>query len=312
MKQIAIFGYPLSHSISPAFQQAALDSLSISACYSARPTTPDGLASEVEKLRADDHLGANVTIPHKERVRSYLDGQDRWAETVGAVNTIVKEDGRLLGRNTDGYGFLKSLEDRAGFDPEGKSVLVLGAGGAARAAAFALAERGAGTLLIANRTVERGNALAGDVQSRSMDADSIPLGAVPPVVLRGQPLTGQATISRASLSVGTVSSGEAREAAGRVDLIVNATSMGMEPGPSAGLSPLESRDINPGALVYDMVYTPQQTPLMEAARRAGARVLGGLWMLVYQGAASFEMWTAREAPVDLMYEAGLRALGGEP
>ena len=281
MKQIAIFGYPLSHSISPAFQQAALDSLSISACYSARPTTPDGLASEVEKLRADDHLGANVTIPHKERVRSYLDGQDRWAETVGAVNTIVKEDGRLLGRNTDGYGFLKSLEDRAGFDPEGKSVLVLGAGGAARAAAFALAERGAGTMLIANRTVERGNALAGDVQSRSMDADSISLD-------------------------------EARVAGRRVDLIVNATSMGMEPGPSAGLSPLESRDINPGALVYDMVYTPQQTPLMEAARRAGARVLGGLWMLVYQGAASFEMWTAREAPVDLMYEAGLRAQGGEP
>ena len=88
--------------------------------------------------------------------------------------------------------------------------------------------------------------------------------------------------------------------------------MGMEPGPNAGLSPLESRDINPQAVVYDMVYTPQRTPLMKAARQAGAKVLGGLWMLVYQGAAAFEMWTSREAPVDLMYEAGLRALGGEP
>ena len=280
-QQIALFGYPLSHSISPAFQQAALDSLCIDASYTARPTPPEGLAAEVEKLRADDHLGANVTIPHKELIRKYLDGLDPWAETVGAVNTIVKKDGRLVGHNTDGYGFLKSLEERGGFAPEGKSVLLLGAGGAARAAVFALAESGAGIVLIANRTAERGSALAQDIRGRSLEVDSIPLA-------------------------------EAREAARRVDLIVNATSMGMEPGPNAGLSPLESRDINPQAVVYDMVYTPQQTPLMKAARQAGAKVLGGLWMLVYQGAAAFEMWTTREAPVDLMYEAGFRALGGEP
>ena len=279
-QQIALFGYPLSHSISPAFQQAALDSLSIEACYSARPTPPEGLAAEVEKLRADDHLGANVTIPHKERIRACLDGLHPWAETVGAVNTIVKEDGRLVGHNTDGYGFLRSLEERGGFSPEGKTVLLLGAGGAARAAVFALVERGAGKVLIANRTVERGDALAGEARGRSLDVDSIPLP-------------------------------EARGAARRVDLIVNSTSMGMEPGPNAGLSPLESRDINPKALVYDMVYTPQQTPLMKEAWKAGARALGGLWMLVYQGAAAFEMWTSREAPVDLMYEAGLRALGDE-
>ena len=280
-QQIALFGYPLSHSISPAFQQAALDSLSIEASYTARPTRPEELASEVDKLRADDHLGANVTIPHKELIRQYLDGLDPWAETVGAVNTIVKKDGRLVGHNTDGYGFLRSLEERGGFSPEGKSVLLLGAGGAARAAVFALAESGAGTVLIANRTAERGSALAQDVRGHSPEVDSIPLA-------------------------------EAREAARRVDLIVNATSMGMEPGPNAGLSPLDSRDINPQAVVYDMVYTPQQTPLMKAALQAGAKVLGGLWMLVYQGAAAFEMWTSREAPVDLMYEAGLRALGGEP
>ncbi len=279
-QQIALFGYPLSHSISPAFQQAALDSLSIKACYSARPTPPEGLASEVEKLRDDNHLGANVTIPHKELIREYLDGLDPWAETVGAVNTIVKENGRLVGHNTDGYGFLRSLEERGGFSPEGKSVLLLGAGGAARAAVFALADRGAGKVLIANRTVERAEALAGEVRGRYLDVESVPLS-------------------------------EARSAARRVDLIVNSTSMGMAPGPNAGLSPLESRDINPRALVYDMVYTPQQTPLMEAAMRAGAKALGGLWMLVYQGAAAFEMWTSRKAPVDLMYEAGLRALEGE-
>ena len=280
-QQIALFGYPLSHSISPAFQQAALDSLSIEASYTARPTPPEGLAAQVERLRADDHLGANVTIPHKELIRQYLDGLDPWAETVGAVNTIVKKDGRLVGHNTDGYGFLRSLEERGGFAPEGKSVLLLGAGGAARAAVFALAESGAGTVLIANRTAERGSALASDVRGRSLDAESIPLA-------------------------------KARAAARRVDLVVNATSIGMEPGPNARLSPLESCDISPHALVYDMVYTPQRTPLMKAARQAGAEVIGGLWMLVYQGAAAFEMWTSREAPVDLMYEAGLRALGGEP
>ena len=207
-QQIALFGYPLSHSISPAFQQAALDSLSIEACYSARPTPPEGLAAEVEKLRADDHLGANVTIPHKERIRECLDRLDPWAESVGAVNTIVKEDGRLVGHNTDGYGFLRSLEERGGFSPEGKSVLLLGAGGAARAAVFALAERKAGSVLIANRTVGRGDALAADVRAHSLDAASIPMH-------------------------------EAGKAAGRVDLIVNATSMGMEPGPNAGLSPLD-------------------------------------------------------------------------
>ena len=280
-QQIALFGYPLSHSISPAFQQAALDSLCIDASYTARPTPPEGLASEVEKLRAGDHLGANVTIPHKELIREYLDRLDPWAETVGAVNTIVKEDGRLVGHNTDGYGFLKSLEERGGFSPRGNSVLLLGAGGAARAAVFALAERDTARVFIANRTAERGDALAGDVRGRSLDVDSIPMH-------------------------------EAREAAGRVELIVNATSMGMEPGPNAGLSPLDSSDINPKALVYDMVYTPQHTPLMEEARKAGAVAVGGLWMLVYQGAAAFEMWTSREAPVDLMYEAGLRALGGDP
>ena len=279
-QQIALFGYPLSHSISPAFQQAALDSLVIEACYSARPTPPEGLAAEVERLRADDHLGANVTIPHKERIRACLDRLDPWAETVGAVNTIVKDNGRLVGHNTDGHGFLRSLEERGGFSPEGKSVLLLGAGGAARAAVFALAERRAGSVLIANRTVERGDALAADVRAHSLDTASIPIH-------------------------------EAGKAAGRVDLIVNATSMGMEPGPNAGLSPLESRDINPRALVYDMVYTPQRTPLMEAALQAGADVVGGLWMLIYQGAAAFEMWTLQEAPVDLMYEAGQRALGGE-
>ncbi len=279
--KIALFGYPLTHSISPAFQQAALDHVSFDARYEARPTTPDGLADEVERLRGPDHLGANVTIPHKERVRAFLDGVDRWAEMVGAVNTIVNEGGRLVGHNTDGYGFLRSLEEKAGFSPAGKSALMLGAGGAARAAVFALAERGVDRLVIANRTLERAADLAAELAGGVKDVEAVSLR-------------------------------DAGDAARSADLVVNATSMGMTRGPGEGLSPMDSRGLNPGTLVFDMVYTPQETPLTAAAKRAGARALGGLWMLVYQGAAAFEKWTSKKAPVDVMYQAGLRALGGGP
>ena len=129
---VGILGYPLAHSISPAFQQAAFDYCSLSIRYHAWPTPPGGLEEEVRKLRGEEYLGANVTVPHKERVLSFLDDADPWALSAGAVNTIVREGGRLIGYNTDAFGFVKSLKERGEFDPCGKRVLVLGAGGAAR------------------------------------------------------------------------------------------------------------------------------------------------------------------------------------
>ena len=154
-KYINLLAYPAGHSISPAFQQAALDHLGLDARYAALSTAAGALGDAVDMLRGEDYLGANVTIPHKESVRRHLDALDPWAETLGAVNTIVKQGDRRIGHNTDAYGLLRALREQAGFQPRGRSVLLLGAGGAARAAAFGLCREGIASLTIANRTLER-------------------------------------------------------------------------------------------------------------------------------------------------------------
>ena len=161
MTQLAgIFGYPLSHSLSPAFQQAAFNHHGLDVRYLAWETPPEGLADEVAKLRSGDFIGANVTIPHKESVIALLDEVDPLAQSIGAVNTIVKSSGRLVGHNTDAHGFMRELKEDGGFEPTGKRVLLLGAGGAARAAAFALCREGVASITIANRNVSRAEALA--------------------------------------------------------------------------------------------------------------------------------------------------------
>lgn len=278
-RQLGILGYPLTHSASPVMQQAALDHHGLEMRYSAWPTESDALAAAVGRLRWDGYVGANVTIPHKERVIELLDECGRLAREVGAVNTIVKEDGRLLGHNTDVSGFLRALKEQGGFDPSGASVILLGAGGAARAAALALAEEGVASLTIANRTLGRAGSLADELRGR--------VAAVAPAPLQNAALAG---------------------ALDGADLIVNATSVGMDRSGDRGKSPLPASMIPSDALVYDMVYVPAQTPLLAEARKAGARTLGGLWMLVYQGAASFELWTGLEAPVQVMARAAERAV----
>ncbi len=273
-KQLGVIGYPLSHTLSPVFQQAALDYHAIPATYSAWPTPPESLDDAVESFRGTKYLGFNITIPHKQRLLELVDEVDDMARDIGAVNTVVNREGMLTGYNTDAYGFVKSLGEKAGFEPRGKVVLLLGAGGAARAAAYALAAEGVEALTIANRTIARAEALAEDVAPR--------LRAVNAVALENAPH--------------------------EVDLIVNSTSVGMASSDGAGQSPLQGSSIRQGTLVYDMVYTPALTPLLQCAQRAGAQVLGGLWMLIYQGAASFELWTGKQAPTDVMYQAAQQAL----
>ena len=278
---VGLFGYPLSHSISPVFQQAALDYCSIPARYRAWATPPERLPVEIEGLRRDGYLGANVTVPYKERVMDLVDGIDGVARRLRAVNTIVKEGTRLVGHNTDEYGFIRSLRDVAGFDPGGSSALLLGAGGAARAAAFGLVNAGVAHLTIANRTLRRASALADEVRGAGGDVAAAPMddrGLAP--------------------------------ACATADLIVNATSVGMRHGDAEGHSPLPAGVIPKGAVVYDMVYTPAETPLLVAAARAGCRAVGGLSMLVFQGAASFELWTGREAPIEVMFRAAEEAMAG--
>ncbi|MCI0440709.1 MAG: shikimate dehydrogenase, partial [Chloroflexi bacterium] len=237
MTQLAgIFGYPLAHSISPAFQQAAFDYYSLDARYEAWPVPPERLGEEVRKLRGQQYLGGNVTVPHKERVREFLDEVDALAKSIGAVNTIVREGERLVGYNTDAYGFIRSLKEMGGFDPRGKRALILGAGGAARAAVFGLAREGVGSLVIANRTVSRAEALAGEVSRLIPSVRAVSLDSV-----------------------------NLKDACAGVDLIVNSTSVGMSHGEAEGRAVLEASMIPQSALVYDMVYNPPETPLLKEA-----------------------------------------------
>ena len=281
IKRLGIIGYPLGHSISPAFQQAALDHYSLDARYEAWEVETASLPEFMEQLRSPSTLGCNVTVPHKSAVMPYLDCIDEWARMAGAVNTIVNGGGKLSGHNTDGSGFLRALTEQANFTPEGQSVLIIGAGGAARGVSLSLARSSVASITIANRTLERAESLVRLLERHGPNVAAIPLRD---------------------------SGEELAQAAGKSHLIVNCTTIGMKQGAAEETSPIPAEHIPARALVYDLVYNPSVTPLMREAGRAGAATLGGLLMLVYQGAASFELWTGREAPVEVMMKAAQDAL----
>jgi len=267
-RKAGLIGHPVGHSLSPVFQSAAFAHCGLDADYEAWDTPAAGLVGRVAKLRDADFLGANVTIPHKEAVIPMLDELGGQSVRIGAVNTIVNRSGRLFGFNTDGQGFVAALRNEAGFDPAGKSVLLIGAGGAARGIGFALAEARVAELRIWNRTETRAAALARE-------------------------------ISGSGVSVRTA---DAPNGHG-YDCIVNCTSIGMHGGGAEGDSPCDFRSAREGALAVDIVYRPEVTPFVVEAKAAGLRTLGGLPMLIYQGALAFELWTGVTAPVDVMFEA---------
>lgn len=272
-RKVGIIGHPLGHTLSPAFQQAAFDHLGIAATYRAYDLPPEEVPAFVAGLRAPDWLGVNVTVPHKERVRALLDAEGPEAAAVGAVNTIVNDGGQLVGHNTDVVGFRDALAE-VGFAVRGARCVVLGAGGAARAVVYALRAGGAAEILVANRHVERAQRLLADL------APHLPSAALP--------------LDAAALAPALV----------RCDLLVNSTSVGLRPGDA----PLPDDRLPAQALVYDLVYNPPQTRFLAAAAARGARTLGGLSMLVGQGAASFTLWTGRPAPREVMRRAAEAAL----
>ena len=284
-KRVGIIGYPIRHSASPAFQNAALRHCGVDAVFTAWEVAPEALTSWVWDQDRDDLLGFGVTVPHKTEIIKQLDHVDDDAAAIGAVNTVVVTERReLVGYNTDTYGFLHALQTEGGFDVQGQDVLVLGAGGVSRAVCGVLLREGVASLTLANRTVARAESLLADLERHGVPVRSVALdeGAIAGA-LRGR---------------------------GRVGLIVNCTSMGMLHGPAEGASPIPARLITPGAFVYDLVYNPPVTPLMELARGADARTLNGLPMLVYQGARGFTLWTGLDAPVDVMMAAAREAVGG--
>jgi shikimate dehydrogenase len=267
-----LIGDPVTHSRSPMLHNAAFARLGIHARYELWPTAASELAARVESLRAPHILGANVTLPHKIAVLPLLDQLDRAVELIGAANTIIREaDGSLTGANTDAPAFLASLREEGGYDPTGQTIVILGASGAARAAAMALAGAEVARLVIANRTLERAEALLGDLLAAA-DADPL-LFALTPDDPDLPELLAEAT------------------------LIVNATSIGWH----GDDSPLPAGLIPPSALVFDMIYRPTQL-LRDAAAR-GARTLDGAGMLARQAALAFERWTRQSAPLDVMRAA---------
>jgi shikimate dehydrogenase len=274
---VGVIGSPIAHSLSPLLHNAAFAELGLTGTWHslAFEVAPGHAADALDAMRRADISGLSVTMPHKAAVAALVDECADVARRLDAVNCIVQRDGRLLGTNTDGEGFVASLARGAAFTPEGKWCLVIGAGGAARAVVLALAERGASEVAVLNRTPERAAtaaALAG------------PAGLVVPA--------GGTALA---------------EAAGAADLVVNATPVGMVGAPPRGgdtddwlVSP---RLLHAGQVAADLVYAPRPTPWLVDAAAAGARAVDGLGMLVYQAAAQLALWTGVEAPVEAMWQA---------
>ncbi|MBM3148955.1 MAG: shikimate dehydrogenase, partial [Chloroflexi bacterium] len=277
---IGLIGYPLRHSLSPDFQQAAFDYHRLDIHYETWETPPKMLQAAMARLKQSDVIGANITLPYKEKALNFVDAVDDSIREIGAVNTIINRKGKLQAYNTDVEGFLHSLDIEAKFDPRGKRATILGAGGAARAVCFALLRRDTSLLVIVNRTIERAETL-------------VKLG-----------LNYVARVGKtAEIVFLPCHSSQLREAIQNSHLIVNCTTMGMRHSPGENQSPLVANWIPQNALVYDLVYNPPETTLLREAKKAGASTLSGLAMLVYQGAASFRIWTGREAPLDIMFSA---------
>jgi len=280
-KLVGLMAWPIGHTLSPAMHNAAFDALGLNWRYVPLPVRPAQVEAAVRGLVALGFRGCNVTVPHKQAVIPCLDAIAPDAAAFGAVNTIIverNEDGTasVKGDNTDYQGFVGSLRS-GGFEPEGKRVVVVGAGGGARAVVFGLLRAGADEVLVSDLVPEQAQALVTGL------ADAR---------LRTLPATTEALI----------------ESARAADLLVNATPVGMSPKVDASVWP-DGVPVPPHLTVFDLVYNPSETKLLRQVEQAGAHAIGGLDMLVRQGALSFEMWTGEEPPIEVMRaacEAGLR------
>ncbi len=275
---VACFGQPVAENPTGAMQEAAFAALGLNWRYLTIEVPPEKLRDAMQGMRAFGMRGANLTIPHKVAVLEYLDEIAPDAAIIGAVNTVRREGDRLIGENTDGKGFLRGVRVDAGLDPKGKRAVVLGAGGAARAIVTELALAGVADLLVVNRSVRRGEQMVADLAARTKGQ------------IRFDSWQGNFRLPP------------------DVDLLVNATSIGLYPDEDA-MPPVDLSGANPKMLVCDAVFNPPQTRLLSAARRFDLPTLDGLAMLVYQGVIGFQMWTGREPPEAVMKHALRMALG---
>lgn len=265
-----IFGHPVKHTFSPEMHNSAFRRIGLDACYVPFSVPPDRLGDAVRAIVPLGLKGVNVTVPHKERVIKHLDELSEDARHIGAVNTIEVLGTRLIGHNTDGRGFLRSLREETSFRPKGKNVLIVGSGGAARAVSFTLALSGVKELLLHDLDSRKAMKLAKELRSRtgveakSVDADSL------------------------------------TELGVRAHCLINATPLGLKPNDPV---PFSSDLITRDTVVCDLVYNPPDTRLLRTARKKGAQTLRGIGMLLYQGVIAFEIWTGKKAPVQIMRKA---------
>ncbi len=270
MKHYAIIGHPIAHSLSPLMHNRAFEILGRKARYDAHDILPEELSTTVARLTEEGIAGFNVTIPHKHAILSSLATIDEAAQQIGAVNTVVNRDGLLFGTNTDAYGVFQSLAPFADRIRQA-NVLMIGAGGSARAVLFSLLKDFAPSeITIATRTIAKAEALA----------------------LHFQPLAPGIPIRTFTASKDVLNT-----LIGSATLVINTSPVGMAPHDTA--SPLPAGiGIRPDQVVFDLIYTPLQTTLLRDAAAAGATAIGGLEMLLHQGARSFEIWTGERMPLD--------------
>jgi shikimate dehydrogenase len=275
---VAVLGQPVAENPTGPMIEAAFQALGLNWRYLTLEVPPARLRAAIAGLRAIGLRGFNLTIPHKVAVMELLDAISPDAAVIGAVNTVRRDGDRLIGENTDGKGFLRGVRVDAGLDPKGKRVVLLGAGGAARAIATELALAGVADLLVINRGVERGERMVADLAAKTK------------APIRFAPWQGVYAVD------------------GATDLLVNATSIGLYPDVDA-MPAVDLTGARPGMLVCDAVINPPETRLLVAARQRGLPVLDGLSMLVYQGVIGFQLWTGQTPPEAAMKDALRRALG---
>jgi shikimate dehydrogenase len=270
-KRVVLIGHPVAHSLSGAMQQAAFDAAGIPVVYELWDRAPQQLADAVAELRSDEFLGANVTIPHKEKVAALVDRLTEEAHATGAVNTITREGKRLVGHNTDVPGFRAALDTLVGKQRMPRQAVVLGSGGGARAVVHGLVAEGFQRVVVFNRHLHRAEAM---VRFFARSAAHMELRAMP----------WHESIIEAELA--------------KAKVLVNATSVGLH----GDETPIPGDLIPPDLLVMDLIYNPPRSRLLRDAEAAGCQVMNGELMLLHQGAAAFTLWTGQPAPLSLMQE----------
>lgn len=271
-----VIGDPIAHTLSPTIQNAAFAHLKLNLVFLAFQVRTSELENAIQGMRGLSIHGLNVTMPHKSTIIDYLDEMDPTVKFLGSANTILNKEGILSGFNTDGVGALKALREN-GTELSDKKVLLLGAGGAAKAIAFSLAQE-VGELVILNRTADKAKKLA-KALSEISDKEVV-----------GGALHTDAILTNLQDS----------------DILINATNVGMHPEYNQSI--IASRWLRSDLTVMDIIYHPFETRLLKDAKAAGAKVVNGIEMLIHQGAASFKIWTGQSAPIEVMRRAGLNKL----